>query len=169
MVKTELMKICKGKTHKKPVLVPMSEFHRALSRPDGLCDVCKTCNKAKTIAWYRSNTERGKAARRKLYLDRYAQINFRRKHRNEGLIAYGGKCECCGENRHEFLAIDHIDGTGGKHRKEDKYARKNIFAWLKSRGYPKDNFRLLCHNCNGARAYYGYCPHELAERLVLLG
>src|SRR5258708_37086796 len=30
------------------------------------------------------------------------------------LNAYGGKCECCGEERFEFLAIDHIGGGGNK-------------------------------------------------------
>jgi radical SAM protein with 4Fe4S-binding SPASM domain len=31
---------------------------------------------------------------------------------------------------------------------------------LKNNNYPKDLFRLLCHNCNMARGCYGYCPHE---------
>ncbi len=24
-------------------------------------------------------------------------------------------------------------------------------------------YRLLCHNCNSALAYYGYCPHIIAD------
>src|SRR5688572_6031846 len=34
---------------------------------------------------------------------------------------YGGAvCKCCGETRTEFLSIDHVQGGGGKHRKEIK-------------------------------------------------
>lgn len=87
----------------------------------------------------------GKAARRKL--------------RNELLEAYGGKCACCGESRKEFLAIDHVNGDGGQHRKE--VGARGVYNWLRKNGYPKNGFRLLCHSCNLARGLYGYCPHEL--------
>jgi hypothetical protein len=26
--------------------------------------------------------------------------------------------------------------------------------------FPRDKYRLLCHNCNMAFGLYGYCPHE---------
>jgi hypothetical protein len=73
---------------------------------------------------------------------------------------YGGYCACkgCGESHKEFLQIDHIDGSGAEHRKKVK--TMNIYQWLKNKGYPRDNFRLLCGNCNWARGVYGYCPHE---------
>jgi len=32
---------------------------------------------------------------------------------------------------------------------------------LKDDGYPKDKYRLLCYNCNLARAHFFRCPHEL--------
>ena len=35
-----------------------------------------------------------------------------------------------------------------------------MYLELKKLGWPKDRFRLLCTNCNQARAYFGVCPHE---------
>lgn len=76
------------------------------------------------------------------------------------LTHYGGqppKCKCCGENHLEFLGIDHIKGGGNKHRESLK--RKSLWSWFISQDYPK-GFRVLCHNCNMALGFYGYCPHK---------
>jgi hypothetical protein len=35
------------------------------------------------------------------------------------------------------------------------------------RGYPKDNFQLLCMNCNFAKGHRGECPHQTAKRETL--
>lgn len=62
-----------------------------------------------------------------------------------------------------FLSIDHIDGKGAQHKREVIKERSSyaVYKWLKDHGFPKDNFRLLCHNCNQARGAYGHCPHEV--------
>jgi hypothetical protein len=83
-----------------------------------------------------------------------------RKKRREAIEHYGGKCECCGETTFEFLAIDHIDGGGAKHRKT--ISGSNVGRWLVSRGFPK-GFRVLCYNCNQARQSVGICPHQLSR------
>ncbi len=77
--------------------------------------------------------------------------------RLEAIKQYGGKCKCCGEPNYEFLAFDHIHGGGTQFRKQAKSSRIEIY--LKNNDYPKD-IRLLCHNCNSALGFYGYCPHE---------
>jgi hypothetical protein len=84
--------------------------------------------------------------------------------REEVLESYGHLCECCGEGRSEFLAIDHRNGNGNVMRKgrvNGHPARGGIgmYLWLRKNGYPSD-FRLLCHNCNMSSAMYGYCPHK---------
>jgi len=43
---------------------------------------------------------------------------------------------------------------------------RSFYLWLKRHGYPADEFRVLCHNCNAARGYYGYCPHERDKEVV---
>jgi len=70
---------------------------------------------------------------------------------------YGGKCECCGETEIDFLAIDHVNGDGNKHRKTFK---GSIYQWLKKNNYPSVGFRVLCHNCNMATRYGRICPHK---------
>jgi hypothetical protein len=69
---------------------------------------------------------------------------------------YGRACACCGEDREEFLAIDHIDGGGRTHRKR---IRMMIYFWLRKNGFP-EGFRTLCHNCNMSLGRRGYCPHQ---------
>jgi len=73
---------------------------------------------------------------------------------------YGNKCECCGEIRIEFLAIDHINGGGLKHRKELTKKNMNIFEYLTKNNYP-EGYRVLCHNCNSSLGHYDYCPHQI--------
>jgi len=76
--------------------------------------------------------------------------------------AYGGAvCACCGERHHEFLSIDHIDGTGPEHRKQMNGSRRNganLYRWLERNGFPP-GYRVLCMNCNFALGHFGYCPH----------
>ena len=80
--------------------------------------------------------------------------------REKVLAAYGHKCECCGEARKEFLALDHINGGGQKHRDSLGLSGGSGFhRWLIKNNYPP-TIRILCHNCNCSLGFYGYCPHE---------
>jgi hypothetical protein len=83
------------------------------------------------------------------------------------LAAYGGRCACCGETRPVFLAIDHKEGGGNKHRRSLSSAGKivgssNMYAWIVRNNFPPI-FRILCHNCNYAEAHGG-CPHRLEKQ-----
>ena len=91
---------------------------------------------------------------------------WNRKRRETVLTHYGGHCACCGEDTYEFLALDHMNGGGEKHRSEVGQGSYMI-AWIINNDFPED-FRVLCHNCNQAIGYYGHCPHETAKRLVLV-
>lgn len=76
---------------------------------------------------------------------------------------YGGQiCTCCGETQYEFLCIDHINGGGNQHRTlaigDKKCAGSKMCRWLKTNNYP-EGYQVLCHNCNMAKGFYGYCPH----------
>jgi len=77
----------------------------------------------------------------------------------EVLTAYGGRCECCREDRIGFLTIDHVMGGGKKHRID---LHGKLYRWLKRQKYP-DGYRVLCFNCNCGRAVNGgVCPHAAA-------
>lgn len=87
------------------------------------------------------------------------QREYRAKERLAVITYYSNghkSCYCCLEKRYEFLCIDHINGGGGKHLKS---IGGNFYKWLIRNKFPK-GYRVLCHNCNMARGFYGYCPHE---------
>jgi len=148
-------------------LLPRTEFYK---HKNGLSSSCKECAKTynnqryrdvlkhdpkykkrvqeTSNEWYLQNRERDLERKKKNH----------RQHREAAIAAYGGRCECCGESRYEFLALDHISGGGDAHRRQvgNKLAR-----WLVRNNYPKDiGIRVLCHNCNSALGFYGYCPHQ---------
>ena len=68
---------------------------------------------------------------------------------------YGGKCQCCDENKYVFLTLDHInfhDGLFDYH----------LYRYLLKNNCPSDNYRLLCWNCNCSRGHNGsdgICQH----------
>lgn len=121
-----------------------------MSTPDGICRYCRSRKTTRGVSCDECRRRmRDDANRRGLRL------------RQEVLTAYGEKCQCCGENIPEFLAIDHINNDGNKHRRQVR----SLYIWLKQNGFPKDNFQLLCHNCNiGKYRNNGICPHKLHTR-----
>lgn len=73
--------------------------------------------------------------------------------------AYGGKCVCCGESNPVFLTIDHIHG-GGQLDRRGEHGGWRFYTRLVKTGFPKDNYQLLCYNCNLSKGFWGECPHE---------
>lgn len=127
---------------------PAADFYWKPREPDGLFSYCKACSAA------RARTARNRPGRKAAARERH------RRERLAVLSHYGGRCACCGEAEPDFLAIDHPAGDGTAHRKSIRNAP--IYRWLVKEGLP-DGYRVLCHNCNCARGYYGYCPHERDE------
>lgn len=83
---------------------------------------------------------------------------YRDKRRRQLIDAYGGICSCCGESRYEFMALDHKFNDGNKERKQ--FSKRTLHNNIRKKGYPKDRYQLLCHNCNAAKSLYGICPHD---------
>lgn len=122
--------------------------------------------------YYLKNKDKLKTPKRRYYLShkqvwtkfqhtpeyRTKAVNRNQQLRLIAINKYGGKCACCEENKLEFLAIDHIDGGGGKHRRT---ISGSIFQWLKKNNYPVNGYRVLCHNCNLSLAFYKHCPHNV--------
>lgn len=131
---------------------PLADF---LSVPagesrDGHGVYCRSCRAAISRAWRSANREQSRI------IDRASKARLR----GEVLAAYGGACECCGEATPEFLAIDHKHNDGAQDRAAGLGSGTPFYQWLKGQGYPRDRYRLLCHNCNMARSRYRTCPHE---------
>lgn len=130
--------------------------------------VCKKCGDVLTAdncyhGWFKTSHYVCKFCDRKRKRDKSLELKL------ETLSAYGNKCVCCLETKIEFLTIDHIDGKGAEHRKslglsygsdEKTVAGHNFYKWLKVNNFPKDNFQILCFNCNYAKHVYGVCPHR---------
>jgi hypothetical protein len=70
--------------------------------------------------------------------------------------AYGLKCACCGHDAD--LTIDHIKPLNGAPR------RSGLWRWLWRNGCPKDNYQLLCRNCNELKSNGKECPHRAFMR-----
>lgn len=87
---------------------------------------------------------------------------YHRNLREAGIYALGSVCECCLEHRYEFLAFDHVQGGEARARR-NSISTHMWLADLKRRGWPTDEVRLLCHNCNTALGSYGRCPHADEE------
>lgn len=177
-----ITKRCSKCKREFPATLEYFQSQKSKSRKDGLHSWCKECkqadqrkhnkryyanNREKVIEsskeQARKNPEQQKARHKKWYLANKELSNERskdsqRKDRLTVLAAYGGKCVCCGETRFEFLAIDHINGGGRKHRLSIPSGK--VYRWLKKQNYPKDGFQVLCHNCNMAKAFYRICPHQ---------
>ena len=131
---------------------------RAKNKADGVCPDCRKPSAGKPgtccVSCARQHQEKD---RRK-----YAKL------RAEVLLAYGSKCACpgCTETNPAFLEVDHINNDGAAHRRSMSSTGKQcgggsnrFYTWLRQNGFPKDNFQLLCSNCNAGKAKFGICPH----------
>ncbi len=153
------------------LLRPEREFNIQRRGSERTRGICKECQREESKRYRESNRKRLSASRHARYERLKAgggllKLNkdtreSARKLRLELIQAYGRRCACCGESAVEFLALDHINGGGNAHRKQMKTSTQ-IYRDLKRQGFPKDGFRLLCHNCNMATGFYGYCPHARA-------
>ncbi len=141
---------------------PIIDFWKHKGRKDGLASVCKTCNAQKNRKWFLKQNDDTYRQKRRIYHQNHKEVRnkyarqWNRDLKIEVFNEYGAICECCGENHLEILTIDHIHGLQGQKR---SLLGSKLYSWLKQNGYPKDNFRTLCMNCNFAYGKYGYCPH----------
>ena len=157
------MKTCKKCNCPKPI----DDFYIKDKKTGRRSTLCKSCDLIREKK--RRATPEFKSAKRAYRKNRYHQdIKYKNKvlldnHlsrlqiRNNVLDKYGGKCVCCGENKFEFLSIDHINGGGSK-----EFLKIGHSAFLrKLNNYPlSSDYRVLCRNCNQSLGYYGYCPHD---------
>ena len=161
---------------------PIDQFNKCARKTDGYNYECKKCASARERIRYYSKIEKHRKHNREYMQQKYAnmpntektifleKLSVKRQRDKIDLKidvfnAYGARCECCGEDHFEFLTIDHIQGGGRAHRKKigngKNCSSQQFYTWLKKEDYPKDDFRILCWNCNCARGFSGYCPHTL--------
>jgi len=100
--------------------------------------------------------------------DKLKRMGIKKENRKIKLTVfehYGGECKCCKENIIDLLTIDHVNNDGFNHRKETHptgaKSSNHLYRWLIKNNFPKDDFQVLCFNCNiGKRIGGGICPHR---------
>lgn len=100
----------------------------------GLQSICKSCHRAQ-------------------------QKIYRRIRKMEFMLAYGGKCVCCGETKLDLLTIEHIRNKGYKLIYDVPYM---LASKLKKLGWPK-GYTVLCYNCNMSTKDGSPCVHNKKE------
>jgi hypothetical protein len=119
----------------------------------------KRANPQKTKVW--------KKKYQKNHLGVFRKSNKRLflKYRRMVLDGYGAECACCGENNIGFLSIDHIKNNGAVDRRRFKGSPTLFYRWLINNNFPKQDYRLLCYNCNIGRHHNNFiCPHMKSYR-----
>lgn len=86
---------------------------------------------------------------------------YHRSLKRKILAAYGQKCVCCGETKYEFLCLDHVRNDGARDRKRlgSGMTSGALYRLIIRLKYPK-KYQIMCHNCNMALGFFGYCPHR---------
>jgi hypothetical protein len=79
---------------------------------------------------------------------------------------YGGKCELCGEDNPHYLTIDHIYGINTEEEKRFR-SGEPLYRKLRDNNYPKDNYRLLCYNCNCALGSNRITEKEIIKDILI--
>ena len=105
---------------------------------------------SKVSKWAKENKEKRRVIGR----------TWRWRIRMEMIEAYGGACTCCGEIQPEFLSIDHIRNDGYTKRLKGEPSGAALYKVLRDKGWPRDEYQLLCMNCNFAKGHFGECPHK---------
>lgn len=128
----------------------LKEYHRNRVETDSTYVLTKRANSARY----------SKAHPEKM---RQQAKRYNRKLKADVIQAYGGKCICCGTRVFEFLSVDHTKNDGSVHRKTIPGPR--LYSWLRRNNYPRENFQLLCMNCNTAKGFYKLTIEEIKSKI----
>lgn len=114
-----------------------------------------------TVQYHKKETDQ-LAIIRKKYGSSY-QAEYRWKIRLEMIAAYGGRCACCQESTPQFLTLEHKNGGGLAERLLLGNGVKSgfrIILTLRNKGWPKNNYTVLCYNCNCGKGKKPVCQHK---------
>lgn len=91
------------------------------------------------------------------------QLTAQHKRKFKIMEHYGNSCRCCGISELAFLSINHKNGNGRVHLKNNKISgASQFYSWIIKNNYP-DNLEILCYNCNVSSGLYGYCHKSVGE------
>ena len=138
---------------------PASEYWN-VKKTGNLFAYCKPCGNVRMHQKYENNKKKNPEF---LAVLRVQGAESKARRKLDVIKGYGGKCACCGENKMEFLTLDHINNDGAEHRRKTGIRTGGqTWAYARREGYPSI-FQLLCWNCNSSKGAWGYCPHEFEK------
>jgi hypothetical protein len=133
--------------------------------------ICTKCKKEKSADFFRSRKVTLKSGKVSFYLEPSCKVceseyfktttssrDSHRRLRIETIMAYSGRCSCCGEDKIEVLDLDHVNGDGGEARRTGE-TTNTLYGRLRRNGFPKGEFQVLCRNCNWQKWFFGECSH----------
>jgi hypothetical protein len=120
--------------------------------------------------WRKNNPEKVKEIQtRYRQTERYKNVKLKQQReyvfrKRSAILDYYSRgkmcCMCCGEDTYEFLALDHINGSGNEHRRQTSTTSNHrLYNWIFENNFPPI-FQVLCHNCNVAKGTKSLCPHK---------
>lgn len=115
--------------------------------------ICKPCFQAYGKTYYKTDPEYGKKQSARYHRRRSAVIH-----------AYGDVCAKCGEDEYTKLTIDHVKNNGAKHRKEVPHT----VDYLYNRPVDKNNFQILCYNCNCSKGVIYKDKYALRDKKIVM-
>jgi hypothetical protein len=116
---------------------------KSLNFPKGFRILCQNCNHS--YHFYLGCPHNNKT--------KFPSLRTQRE-RDKVFTYYGGKhpkCHFCGEDKWQFLSIDHMDGGGRLDRLKTGH---NSYRAIIKCGFPS-RLQVLCHNCNLSKGYIG--------------
>lgn len=151
---------------------PLRERMTSVIPPGAETATCRSCGAEKPVRQFvKSSRKYGSKRIQPCQKCHYAQYRdfykektriYRVEKRMKALLAYGGKCACCGERREFFLTLDHVNNDGKEHREE--IGTSQMWWWLEKNRYP-DGFQVLCANCHLAKTKNGACTCQTSSSL----
>ncbi len=95
------------------------------------------------------------------------QLKWRLNLKLQALTRYGGpRCVCCGEERIEYLNLDHINNNGSEEREEaGTVGGYGFYLWLKKKGWPS-GYQVMCWACNVSKSTKQKCSAIHPLKLV---
>ena len=166
----------------------VDKFHLNNAKKDGYASACKECKSKDDKDYLERNKDKAKIRKHEYYLKNKDEITAkvncyiksnRVKHNQWGKVSrvrlktemFGyycdGKIKCkhCGEDEIGLLTIDHVNGGGNKHRKENGIngAGYNFYCLLKRNNYP-NGFQVLCWNCQFKKRLKEIAPANPTKR-----
>lgn len=119
---------------------PLASMEKMIKKSPNIC-VKSECKRKSVAKGYCDKHYRAEYGRAKGYRDRKKRKIIGHYSNNKF------ECEWCKVKDMRVLSIDHINGGGNRHRKnEGKNGNFDFYGWLVKNNFP-EGFRVLCMNC----------------------